>query len=291
MHVVIGANGQVGQEFACALASRNPLLLTHEQIEVGDPGSIDRCLQGLECSSIINLAAFHNVNACEDDVEQAFRINSIGAARIAHAADKVGCRVVYFSSDYVFGQDANRGSPYLERDPVGPLNVYGVSKVAGEHKVRAACADHLIVRTSSIFGAVTSRKGSTFPEMILRRARAGEPLRVVDDQFMAPTYAPDLVETVIALLEAGAAGTVHVANGGVCSWHEFACMTLRLAGIDVQPEAVSSAVFPSRARRPAYSALASEQLTRWSVAPPRPWQDALEAYLAEKGELRQTSPG
>jgi dTDP-4-dehydrorhamnose reductase len=290
MYIVIGANGQVGQEFARALASRGPLLLTHDQIEVSDPASVDRCLQGIECSAIINLAAFHNVNACEDDPEQAFSINAIAAARIAHAAHTIGCRVVYFSSDYVFGQNANRDSPYVESDPVAPLNAYAVSKVAGEHMVRAACANHLIVRTSSVFGAVTSRKGSTFPEMILRRARAGEPLRVVDDQFMSPTYAPDLAQTVIALLDAGATGTVHVTNGGACTWHEFACATLRLAGIDVQPEPVSSAAFPSPARRPAYSALASEQLAMWSVLPPRPWQAALEAYLAEKGELTQTSP-
>lgn len=290
MYVVIGASGQVGQEMARALAPNVPLLLTHEQIEVADQVSIDQCLKDVSCSAIINLAAFHNVNACEDDPERAFRVNAVGAARIAHAARTMGCRLVYFSTDYVFGLNADRNSPCIESDPVAPLNVYGASKVAGEHLVRASCVDHLIVRTSSVFGDVTSRKGSTFPEMVLRRARAGEHLRIVNDQFMSPTYAPDLVHAVIALLDAGARGTVHIANGGVCTWHEFACATLSLAGIDEQPEAVSSAMFPSRAQRPAYSALASEQLPKWGMSPLRPWQAALEAYLQDRGEITRRSP-
>ena len=281
MYVVIGASGQVGQEFARHFSSRC-LLLTHEQIEVTDSASIDACLRDVSCSAIINLAAFHNVNVCEGDPDRAFRVNAIGAANVAKAAREKGCLMAYFSTDYVFGQNVARTSPYVESDPVGPLNVYGTSKAAGEHLVRAAGPDHLIVRTSSIFGAATSRKGSTFPEMIIQRARAGEPLRVVDDQFMSPTYAADLVRRVVELLNAGVTGTVHIANAGVCSWHEFASATVRMAGIPQQPEAVSSAAFPSPARRPAYSALASERLSECNISPLRVWRQALEAYLREK---------
>jgi dTDP-4-dehydrorhamnose reductase len=119
--------------------------------------------------------------------------------------------------------------------------------------------------------------------MILRRSLAGEPLRVVNDQYMTPTYTFDLVGTVIALLACGATGTVHVTNGGLCTWYDFARATLQIAGIDHPIEAVSSTMFPSAARRPAYSALASERLASWKVPPQREWQAALRAYLIEKG--------
>ena len=144
----------------------------------------------------------------------------------------------------------------------------------------------MIVRSSSLFGVVTSKKGWTFPEMILRRARAGEPLRVVDDQYMSPTYTLDLVHAVVSLLEAKAAGTVHVTNSSGCTWFELARATLAMAGIEYNIEPVGSDAFPSKARRPAYSRLDSERLESMGVAPLRDWRDGLRAYLVEKGEIQ-----
>lgn len=284
-YVIIGAAGQVGQEFAKCLPAERLHPLTHEQVDITDPGSLARCLEGVDCRAVVNLAAFHDVNGCEQDPEKAFRVNAVGAANVARAARARGCTAVHVTSDYVFGLDAGRREPYVESDPVGPLNVYGASKVAGEHLVRALGPDHLIVRTSSLFGVATSRKGWTFPEMMLRRARAGEPLRVVSDQHMAPTYTLDLVRTMVALVEAGATGTVHVANGGGCSWHELATATLELAGVDRAVEPVSSDAFPSVARRPAYSRLGTERLPSLGVRPLRHWREALHAWLVEKGEI------
>lgn len=283
---VIGSAGQVGQEFAKCLPARGLIGLTREHLDVCDAASVQRCLEGLACDVLVNLAAFHDVNGCEQDPVRAFQVNATGAGNVAQAARRMGCKVVYFSSDYVFGLDTERRSPYLERDPAGPVNVYGASKVAGEHLVRAATDDHLIVRSSSLFGVVTSKKGWTFPEMILRRARAGEPLRVVNDQTMSPTYTLDLVRSVISLLEAGATGTVHVTNGGGCTWFEFATVTLALAGVQYDVEPVNSDAFPSKARRPTYSRMDSQRLSDLGVAPLRDWQDGLRAYLVEKGEIR-----
>jgi dTDP-4-dehydrorhamnose reductase len=286
MYAVIGAAGQVGQEFAKVVGSERLHLLTHAQVDVADPDSIERGLEGTDCSAIVNLAAFHDVNGCEADPERAFRVNALGAANVAQVAKRRRCRAVFFSSDYVFGQDEGRRSPYLEGDRPAPLNVYGTSKAAGEDRVQSTLADHLIVRTSSLFGVTTSRKGWTFPEMIVRRAQAGEPLRVVNDQYAAPTYTLDLVHSVVSLLEAGATGIVHVTNGGGCSWHELALATLEMAGIEHPVEAVSSSVFASAARRPAYSRLGSDRLASWGVEPLRDWRLALQAYLTEKGITR-----
>lgn len=284
-YAVVGASGQVGQEFGKLLANDALIQITHDDVEITDGGSVRRCMEGLACDVVINLSAFHNVNGCEEDTVRAFETNAIAAGRVAEAAASCGHKLVYFSSDYVFGLERGRDTPYVESDPVGPVNVYGTSKVAGEHFVRAATDNHLVVRTSSLFGVVRSRKGWTFPEMVMERAKAAQPLRVVDDQYMSPTYTFDLVRAVIALLELGATGTVHVTNGDGCTWYEFARNTLELAGIDYPIEAVRSDAFPSKASRPSYSRLDSERLEDLGLAPLRNWREALRAYLVEKGVI------
>lgn len=281
-YAIIGAEGQVGQEFSKFLSDESLISLAHDKIDVTDAASVARCLASIDCSILINLAAFHNVNACEQDRLKAFQVNAVGAANVAEAAARKGCKVVYFSSDYVFGMDTDRRRPYVECDPAGPLNAYGASKVAGEQLTCALHRDHLIVRTSSLFGVTTSKKGWTFPEMIIARANAVEPLRVVNDQHMAPTYTFDLVQTVIRLIEADVRGIVHVTSGGCCTWYEFAKMTLKLAGIDHPITPVPSDAFPSVASRPAYSVLKSEILAAGDIPAPRNWADALRAYLKER---------
>ncbi|MBI4718391.1 MAG: dTDP-4-dehydrorhamnose reductase [Planctomycetes bacterium] len=284
-YAIVGAAGQVGQEFCKCLPAERLTALTRQQIDITDPRSVSDALAGVEYDVLVNLAAFHDVNGCEDDGVKAFQVNGLGAYHLARAASGKRRKVVFFSSDYVFGAQTDRRTPYLERDAVGPINVYGASKVAGEHLVRSACDDHLIVRASSLFGVVTSKKGWTFPEMILRRAKAGEPLRVVHDQYMSPTYTLDLVKAVIALAEAGATGTVHVANGEGCTWYEFAKATLELAGVAHPIEPVRSDAFPAKARRPVYSRMDSERIESFGVPAMRHWRDALAAYLVEKGAV------
>ncbi len=282
-YAVIGAAGQVGQEFTKCLPPDRLVRLSRNQIDVSDPASVNECLGRLDCDVVINLAAFHDVNGSEDDPARAFRVNALGALFVARAGRQTGRKIVFFSSDYVFGQEAGRPSPYLEQDPVGPLNVYGVSKDAGEQLIRATTDQHLIVRTSSLFGVVTSKKGWTFPEMIINRARNGQPLKVVNDQYMSPTYTLDLVRTVIALLEVGATGTVHITNAGGCTWFEFASSTLEMAGLDYDVKPVGSDAFPSKAVRPTYSRLDSARFESLGIGPMRHWREALQAYLEEKG--------
>ncbi|MHC4067363.1 MAG: dTDP-4-dehydrorhamnose reductase [Planctomycetota bacterium] len=282
---VIGAAGQVGQEFTKCLAKDALVPLAREQVDVVDSASVDACIDRLDCEVIINLAAFHDVNGCESNIEKAFQVNAVGAGNVARAAAREGRKLVYFSSDYVFRGDVERRAPYRESDPPDPVNVYGVSKVAGEHLVRIATDNHLIIRSSSLFGVVTSKKGWTFPEMILQRAKAGEPLRVVNDQYMSPTYTLDLVREVMALLEAGATGTVHVTNASGCTWYDFAKATLDQAGVEHPVEPVDSDAFPAIARRPVYSRLDSERLESFGVEGLRDWRESLQAYLIEKGVI------
>jgi dTDP-4-dehydrorhamnose reductase len=282
---VSGGQGQVGQEFRKRVDNDKLVPLGHDRIEVEVEKSVYSCLKNLDFDTVINLAAFHNTDQCEVEKEKAFLVNTIGAYNVAKVARELNKKVVFVSTDYVFGLDTTRDKPYLESDTVAPLNVYGASKAAGEMMVRIANDNHLIVRTSSLYGAVTSKKGWTFPEMIYQKARAGEPLKVVNDQIMSPTYTGDVVRTILGYLEKDATGTFHIAGGGQCSWYDLACATLQLLDIDCYIEPVSSSSFPAKAKRPKYSVLDSMHFARYEITPPRQWQNALEEYLKEKGEL------
>ncbi len=285
-YAIIGAAGQVGQEFQKCLPEDCVIALTHEGIDIANGDAVCDRLAQVEADVIVNLAAYHDVNGCEEDGRKAFDVNALGALHVARAAKSQGAKVVFFSSDYVFGEQHDRSTPYLESDLVGPVNVYGASKSAGEQLVRLATDDHLVVRSSSLFGVVTSRKGWTFPEMILSRAESGDPLRVVNDQIMSPTYTLDLVQAVISLVEAGHVGTYHLTNGDGCTWYDFATSTLAIAGVDYPIEPVDSSAFPGKARRPAYSRMDSERLHGENVPQMRHWREALEAYLIEKGVVK-----
>lgn len=164
---IIGAGGQVGQEFAKRRPPGGLILWGRKDVDVCVYEQVEAMLARTDdIDVVINLAAFHNVNACEQDQAKAFGVNGTGAFNVAKATAKRGIRLVFFSSDYVFGQDGSRSTPYVESDAVGPVNVYEASKVAGEQLVRALNPNHMIVRTSSLFGVATSQKGWTFPEMI-----------------------------------------------------------------------------------------------------------------------------
>ena len=285
-YAVVGARGQLGQEFAKHLPPERMIALDSEMIDVADRESVRAALSGLDCDGIINLAAFHDVNGSEENPGKAFSVNTLGGFHVASIAAEMRKKVVFLSSDYVFGGDVHRETPYVEADPVAPLNLYGASKVAGELMVRAALPEnHLIIRSSSLFGCVTSKKGWTFPEMMLARARDGQKLQVVGDQTMAPTYTCDLARRVLELLDVNASGTFHVANAGKCSWHDLACATFELVGIETHVEPVSSDAFAAKARRPRYSVLGTARLEAVGLPPLRPWRSALEAYLIEKGEI------
>jgi len=283
--LVIGASGQLGQEFF-KLRSRHELIpLNHAEVEVEAPESVQARLERHRPEVVVNLAAYNKVDEAEDRPERALGVNALGALHVARAAAQVNAAVVFVSTDYVFGAEEGRQRPYRESDAPGPLGVYGVSKLAGEHLVRVANPRHFIIRTCGLYGVVTSHKGWTFPELMLKKAQAGEKLRVVQDQVLTPTYTLDLVRAIIAVLEKGAPGLYHLTSAGACSWYEFARATLELAGVRAEIEPVSSESFSARARRPAYSVLASERLAALGLEGLRPWREALKAYLVEKGVL------
>ena len=285
---LLGATGQLGTDVVKAAKARGVDLvaLGHEHADVTDPASLQKALEAARPRVVVNSAAFHQVDKCEEDPAEAYRVNAVGALHVARAAKAVGARVVYVSTDYVFGGAKPAGQMYTEADLPEPLNTYGASKLAGEHSTRLANPDSLVVRVSSLYGVSGARgKGGNFIETILGRAKQGQGLKVVNDQHMTPTYTLDAADAILRLAALPETGVVHVTNPQACTWHAFAERAVELCGLQVPVDPVPASTYPSKAARPANSALGTEKLTKLLGAPLRPWPDALRAYLKEKGHL------
>jgi dTDP-4-dehydrorhamnose reductase len=282
---VIGSAGQLGTDLVDILrevGNYEVFGFAHREIECSDPISIEKALKTARPEVVINCAAFVRVDDAEARPEDAFRVNGVGALNVARVCAGLDALCVYVSTDYVF--DGTKGAPYIETDTPHPINLYGVSKLAGEYLVQANCPRWLIVRMASLFGrAGSSGKGGNFVETILAKARAGEPLRLVSDTRMSPTYTRDAAQALERLLRQRTVGIFHLANVGNCTWYEFACKALEVADLKTKIEPISSSEYPMKAQRPKDSSLASTKLNASLKECLRPWPQALRAYLLEKG--------
>lgn len=281
--LVFGGWGQLGSELADLASGRHELVRPrHAEADVADAEAVEKTVLDHRPEVVIDAAAFHKVEQCEQDPEQAFRVNAVGALNVARASTRAGARVVFVSTDYVFDGEAPTGYP--EDAPVGPVNVYGVSKAAGESMVSLAAPDWMVVRGSGIFGvAGSSGKGGNFIETMLAKAAAGQAISVVDDQVFAPTAARDMAERMLLLLERGVPpGRYHGANAGSCSWYELARKTFELAGIRADLSPRPSGEQP--VRRPRNSVLLDTKSGPLGLPPMRRWEEALRWYLEARRE-------
>jgi dTDP-4-dehydrorhamnose reductase len=280
---VIGSTGQLGQDLMRAFGEET-VGLTHQDLDVTDGVGVASAMHSLRPDWVLNTAAFHRVDDCETNPALAFAANALGAFNVARAAADVGAGVVFFSTDYVFGgEERERDNPYEEGDEVQPLNVYGISKAAGEQLVMRANARHVVVRSAGLYGTATSRKGWTFPELMINKAKTDGMVRVVSDQALSPTFTADLAQKTKELVEEEASGLFHLTNAGECSWFEFARAVFDLAGVEVEMEPIETGETQRRARRPSYSALRTTRVPEAGLSPLRPWEEALDAYLRAKG--------
>jgi dTDP-4-dehydrorhamnose reductase len=285
--LVLGGWGQLGTDLASVAEGRHDVVRPgHAEVDVTDAEALRRAAEQLRPDAVIDLAAFHKVELCEQDPETSFRVNAVGAWDAASAARAVGARFLFVSSDYVF--DGERHG-YAEDDPVGPVNVYGISKVAGERAAMLASPDSLVVRGSGLFGhAGSSGKGGNFVETMLAKAAAGDAISVVDDQIFAPTSTHDMAKRILLLLEGQAPpGIYHAANVGACSWYRFARAIFELAGVDADLSPRPAGEQP--VRRPRSSILLDTKSARLGLPPNRPWRDALGWYLATRSARAETA--
>lgn len=282
--VVIGANGQLGSEFSAAWRDAEVVGVTRAELDVTDADAAPRVIGSLRPDVVINTAAFHKVELCERDPETSFRVNATAARNVAAAAQRAGSAIVYISTDYVFPGDSGR--PYIESDARRPLNVYGVSKMAGEDLVARACERHFIIRSSGLYGVRgASGKGGNFIETILRRAADTGRLQVVTDQTLSPTFTHDLARGIRSVVLNGRPGRYHVTNQGAVSWFEFASMAVRAAGLAdrTEIEPIESNSWDQVLQRPAYSVLENAAMREQAIPLLRPIDAALADYVAMRG--------
>lgn len=277
--LIAGATGQLGRELRKLLGEQVVWAGGSGEIDVRDGDAVARIVRCARPDVIFNASAYNAVDAAETDSLSAFAVNATGPLNLARAAAESGALLVHFSTDYVFDGGVDR--PYTEDDPPRPINVYGITKLAGEQLVaRTGCA-HLTVRTSGVFGKGGSRvKGGSFVERILSQARAGKRLSVVADQVFCPTYAPDLAHAVLSMLQKNARGLFHVTNGGATSWHGLAAAAVEHERLDVPVDQILSGSLPNVARRPGHSVLSKERYENLGLPPMRSWRDALHEFLA-----------
>lgn len=288
--LVIGANGQLGHDIVRILRADggwDVIPLTHLDIEIADPASVAGAFQAHRPQVVVNTAAYHVVDR-SDQTAEFFRVNALALKLLADATRGAGAILVHFSTDYVF--DGALSRPYHEGDPPNPLNTYGISKLAGELLIRASHPRHYILRVCGLYGlsGCRAKGGTNFVEMMLAKAQRGEAIRVVNDQWVSPTYTVDVAGALARLLTTDRYGTYHVVNPGPCTWFEFACEIFELSGVRdaVRVLPATSAEVYSSVRRPANSALENRGLRESGLPDLRPRREALAAYLNERGTRR-----
>jgi dTDP-4-dehydrorhamnose reductase len=271
--LIIGARGQLGSELMRSLAPWAPVGYDHTQLEIEIPESIERAFEVVKPTLVVNTAAFHNLEECEQQPGRAFAINVVAIDRLAAAVSQSGAAFATMSTDYVF--DGEKQRPYCEEDETRPLNLYGLSRLCGELSARRHGSRWFIFRTCAMFGARRDgRKGNRFVDNIVSQARSGKRPRVVNDLILSPSYAVDVASAMRDTFEREAFGLYHVTNAGSCTWFDLAQEALRLAGLPADVEPISYREYGSIVPRPLYTVLDQEALRRLGVAM-SPWQDGL----------------
>ena len=252
--------------------------LSHHDIEVTERSSVANALNRLNPNLVINTAAYHKVDVVEENPNQAFAVNTTGVRNLALQCQELDAVLIHISTDYVFSGTSHK--PYVESDPVAPVNVYGASKAAGEMLLRYLWPKHFIVRTSGLYGvAGSSGKRRNFVELMLELASLGKPIRVVSDQVLTPTGTRPLVQQLAALSRTATYGTYHATCNGECSWYGFALEIFRQCNLkpNVSPQTTVESL--SSARRPAYSVLDNNGLRAHGIDVMPDWKESLAQYL------------
>ena len=279
--LITGAKGQLGIELKrqfIHLIDRGEVSVLVEtdldNLDITIQEDVSRLLGETVPDVVINCAAYTNVDGCEKDAETAFRVNALGARNLAVAAFGIGAKIVQISTDYVF--EGNADKPLREYDPVNPQCVYGKSKELGERLVRATNPRHFILRTAWLFG-----DGNNFVRTMLKMAGERDELGIVNDQYGSPTSTVDLGRCIIRLIKTEAYGTYHATCQGECSWFEFARKIFEYKGISVRVYPLSTVELGRPAPRPKYSVLDNFMLRLIGLDTFRPWEEALQEYLAK----------
>ena len=281
--IIVGSGGRLGAALLreWRAAGDEVIGFNRALLDIGDFAQIRERLGGLEFDVLVNCAAQTNVDRCEQQPEEAFRLNSEAVATIADVCTRKKARCVHISTDYVF--DGDKHAPYTETDEARPISVYGESKLRGERCLHAVADKHLAVRVSWVFGP----DRPSFIDQILQRARDHEIVEAIGDKTAVPTYTLDAARLLRPLLDAASVeGVMHLCNTGACTWQEYGQHALDCAiaaGVPLKGRTVGGLKMADIkafiARRPVYTAMSTALLQHTTGLIPRPWQEAVEDYI------------
>jgi len=277
--LITGGKGQLGRDLEKVLSRAGKYELTclgHDALDITKPDNVQQAVLSVRPEVIIHAAANTNVDQCERNEDSACLVNALGTRNVTVAAVKIGAKLVYISTDYVFNGKAGR--PYTEFDVPDPINIYGKSKLAGERYVASLSNKYFIVRTSWLYGYY----GKNFVKTMLNLAQEKNEVSVVNDQVGSPTYTKDLAHFIEELVQTELYGIYHVTNSGFCSWFDFARAIFRMAGLNqIKVAPISTPELNLPAPRPAYSVLDNYCIRIEGMSALQPWKDALQEFLAE----------
>jgi len=281
--LLTGGGGQLASDLEALLATRAEVQApARGELDIADGEAVDRVFESLRPDLVVNCAAFHNVEACELEEDRSFEVNARAVKRLAESCARAGARLVHLSTNYVF--DGAADDPYGEHDRTSPRSVYAISKLAGEHAALAYAPAALVVRTAGLYGMYGSAsKGGNFVTRMLARAREQGSLRMVADQRLTPTSTEDLAGAVLAAVDAGAEGVVHLTNSGESSWFAFTEAIMQLAALEIPIEAVATTRAPGAADRPLNGLLARPRADALGLEPLPDWRAALARYMNRAG--------
>jgi len=286
---LIGSDGQLGTDIYKYFKNKGADIagLTQKEIEVCDKNICISVLFEMKPDLIINTAAFHQVDVCEDEVLKTFEVNVGGVKNLAEICLEIDSALMHFSTDFVFGGYV-KNTPYNEDDCPAPISVYGISKLAGEHVIRYMLKKYYILRVCGLYGHAGSLgKGYNFVELMIRLAKEGKDIRVVNDQVLTPTSTKDVTEKLFELIQKGKFGLYHMTSSGSCSWYEFACEIFKLSGLNPNISPTTSKEFVTKAKRPSYSVLDNRNLRKIGLKDMRQWKAALTDYIEERKALKK----
>lgn len=278
---IIGADGQLGSDFVKILEGNDVFPLFYPDFDITKPERTKNILSQLSLEFVINTAAFHRVDECEDDPVSAFEVNALAVRNLSLICQELDLVLVHFSTDYVF--DGKKETPYVEEDPPHPLNVYGVSKLAGEYFVRTILKSFFLIRTCGLYGeAGCWGKGSNFVDTVISLGKKNDPIRIVNDQTVTPTSTIELALRIKELIQTQHYGLYHLTNEGQCTWFEFAETVFSLVGKSPRLLPVDSDSYGARALRPSYSVLKNCNAKKVGLSEFSHWKGALKQYLKKK---------
>ncbi len=285
---IIGASGQLGMDLVLSGPRRGwdiTAVAGRNELDISDATAVARFLHAARPDALINTAAFHNVDLCEKETGQAYKVNTLAVADLARGCEAAGIMLVQVGTDYVM-EGAPENKPLPETACPRPKSIYAVTRYGGDMMTLAhAPRVGYVVRTCGLFGMAGCKLkgGLNFVDTMIAAARAGKPLRVVNDQIVAPTATDELSEQILDILrEKPGPGLYHAVSHGECSWHEFAVRALDLAGLRVPVQAVSSSAFAAAAIRPTYSVLDNFRLRQYGLDKMGDWRTALERFIKNK---------